>query len=725
MKSIRSAVIVCAVIPLFLAAGCRNESRNKGNPSRLGEKYSVRILRDSWGVPHVFGKKDTDAAFGLAYAHAEDDFRTIQLVLTAVNGRLGTVLGRDGAGNDYLVHLIRLWDTINAKYETDLSPSTRALCEAYADGINYYAALHPDEAADGLYPVNGKHLVAGFVHKMPLMLGVDKVLKDLFDDSRKTSLRPAESVLRTAFKSNAFAQMRVTAGSNAFAVSPRRAAEGKTLLNINSHQPWEGPVAWYEAQVHSEEGWNMTGGIFPGSPVILHGHNDYLGWAHTNNYPDLVDVYRLEINPENPDQYRFDGAWRSLEKRTAPVKVRLFRFITWTFNEEVLWSAYGPTIRRPHGVYAIRYAGIGDIRQAEQWYRMNKAKNLDEWERAVRLATLPMFNCTYADRDGNIFYLYQALLPLRHGEYDWSKNLPGDTSRTLWTKYLPYDRLPRVKNPASGFVINCNNTPFRTTRGPGNPRRGDYAPSFGIEDRMTNRSLRALELLGSDPSVTEQEFYTIKFDMYYSKDSTMARLIKRINAAVRSGDPLTREALRVLNGWNMRTDPGNTGTALAVLADYFIIRTDTAGAKNIQELTDGDISSGFAKAAAHLKKYHGRIDVPWHTVNRLIRGTADLGLGGGPDILHDVAGELQKDGRLKGNKGDSYILLVTWDRNGRVRSRAIHQYGSATLNAKSPHYADQAPLFAKRRLRPAWRNEAEIRSHLEKEYRPGEELKGK
>ena len=195
MKSIRSAVIVCAVIPVFLAAGCGKESRKTGDPARLGEKYSVRILRDSWGVPHVFGKKDTDAAFGLAYAHAEDDFKTIQLVLTAVNGRLGTVLGKDGAGNDYLVHLIRLWDTVNAKYETDLSPSTRAICEAYADGINYYAALHPDEAADGLYPVNGKHLVAGFVHKMPLMVGVDKVLKDLFDESRKTSLRPAESVL--------------------------------------------------------------------------------------------------------------------------------------------------------------------------------------------------------------------------------------------------------------------------------------------------------------------------------------------------------------------------------------------------------------------------------------------------------------------------------------------------------------------------------------------------
>lgn len=721
MKSIRSAFIVCALVPVLFLVFCSKDGKGMNDPAGLGKKYSVRILRDTWGVPHVFGKKDADAAFGLAYAHAEDDFKTIQLVLTAVNGRLATELGKKGAGNDYLVHLIRLWDTVNAKYETDLDPETRALCEAYADGINYYAALHPKEAIKGLYPVNGKHLVAGFVHKMPLMVGADRVLKELFDEPKKFSWRPGESVLRTAFRSDALSLLRVSAGSNAFAVSPRRAANGKTLLNINSHQPWEGPVTWYEAQVHSEEGWNMTGGVFPGSPVVLHGHNDHLGWAHTNNYPDLIDVYRLEINPENKNQYRLDGAWRDLEVRSAPIKVKIFWFISWTVKEEVLWSVYGPTIRRPHGVYAVRYAGIGDVRQVEQWYRMNKARNLHEWEQAVRMATLPMFNCTYADRDGNILYHYQALLPLRGEGYDWKKYLPGNTSKTLWTKYLHYDRLPRVKNPASGFVMNCNNTPYHTTTGPVNPRRGEYAPSFGIEEDMTNRGLRALELLGSDPSITEQEFYAYKYDMSYSKDSSMAKLVIRIKAAVRPDDPLRREALHILSGWDMRTNPENRGAALAVLSDYFILRKNPSGAKKIHEVSDGDIQAGFVEAARLLKKKHGRIDVPWHTVNRLIRGTADLGLGGGPDILHAVYGELQPNGRFKGNVGDSYILMAAWDRNGRVHSQTIHQYGSATLDERSPHYADQAKLFVKRRLRPVWRDREEIRAHLEREYRPGEE----
>lgn len=722
---ILTLVFALAIILVFAFTDGLQEQSWARDISKLRGSYDVRILRDTWGVPHIFGAKNTDAAFGLAYAHAEDDFKTIQLILLAVSGRLASVLGKEGAGNDYLVHLIRLWDTINAKYETDLSPGTRALCEAYADGINYYAALHPDEAVKDFYPINGKHLVAGFVHKMPLMVGVDKALKTLFEEPREISFRPAESLLRSAFRSDTFSNMSLKVGSNSMAVSPRRAADGKTLLAVNSHQPWEGPVTWYEAQVRSEEGWNMTGGVFPGSPVILHGHNEFLGWAHTVNLPDLVDVYVLEINPENPNQYRFDGQWRELETRTAPIQVKLFGFIKWTFHEKVLWSVYGPTVRRPHGVFAVRYAGMGDIRQVEQWYRMNMAKSLGQWEKAVRMAAVPMYNCTYADRDGNILYLYQALLPIRKDGYDWSKYVPGNTSGTLWGGYLSHDKLPRVKNPASGFVINCNNTPYRATLDPENPRRENYAPSFGIEVNMTNRALRAIELLGSDPSITEEEFYTYKYDMAYSKESAMAKLVTRIKTIALPDDPLMREAMGILSRWDLRTDPGNTGTAIAVMSHHFILRMGQGGERDLNSVPDENILAGFNKAARLLKEKHGRIDVPWRAVNRLIRGMVDLGMGGGPDILHAVYGSLQKDGRFKGEVGDSYILLVTWDRNGRVRSRTLHQYGSATINEKSPHYADQAPLFVDRKLRPVWRDEAEIRSHLEREYRPGEELKGK
>jgi penicillin amidase/acyl-homoserine-lactone acylase len=366
--------------------------------------------------------------------------------------------------------------------------------------------------------------------------------------------------------------------------------------------------------------------------------------------------------------------------------VKLLGPIHWTVKMEVGWSVYGPVVFRPHGAYAIRWAGIGDVRQVEQWYRMNKATNMEQWEQAVRMATLPMFNCTYADREGNILYHYQALLPMRAGGYDWKKDLPGNTSKTLWTSYLPYDRLPRVKNPPSGFVMNCNNTPFHTTLDPDNPRREDYAPEFGIEDRMTNRAMRALALLGSDPSITEEAFLRYKYDLAYAPESKMAGMVKRILALPDSGSPGLSEAKDILNTWNLRTDRGSGGAALAVLSYMNILEVE--GRPKVEDVTDAKMRQGLEKAAETLNENFGRVDVPWEQVNRLIRGKTDLGLGGGPDVLRAVDGELQKDGRLRGTEGDSYILMVTWDKTGAVRSKSIHQYGSATLDMSSPHYAD-------------------------------------
>ncbi len=258
----------------------------------------MRVLRDEWGVPHVFGKTDADAAFGLAYAHAEDDFATIQGALLAARGKLASVYGQSGAPNDYMVALLRVWDFVDARYEKDLAPETRALCEAYAAGINRYAALHPKGALPGLFPVRGKDVVAGFVHKLPLFFGLDKVLAELMGDTRVhgVSHKGEATAVAAALAGDDDAPF----GSNAMAVAPGRSADGFTRLAVNSHQPWAGPVAWYEAHVHSDEGWNMAGGLFPGAPVVLHGHNRDLGWAHTVNQPDLIDVYVLEIEPAEP-----------------------------------------------------------------------------------------------------------------------------------------------------------------------------------------------------------------------------------------------------------------------------------------------------------------------------------------------------------------------------------------------------------------------------------------
>ncbi len=715
----KSILIVLAV--LIVSAGAYifwPQTVDLSYLANSNQGYDVRILRDTWGIPHIYGVTDADAGFGLAYANAEDDFLTVQQTLLAGRGILASVEGPDAAPIDYTVQLLRIWDAVDAQYETALAPETRALMEAYADGINYYAALHPEEVlTDEAFPVTGKDIVAASVLKSPLFFGLDGMLGELFAAERKSEVSPRPL--------GDFSFTGANLGSNTFAVSPLRTSDGSTYLDVNSHQPWEGAVAWFEAHVHSEEGWDMTGGLFPGSPVVLHGHNQNLGWAFTVNEADLADIYVLEINPDDDNQYKYDGEWLDLEVRPAPIKVKILGNFSWTVTQEALWSVYGPVVRQDHGVYAIRYAGMERIDIWEQLFRMNKAENFEEWQAAMSSGALPTFNVGYADREGNIYYLFNADLPIRAEGYQWDMYLPGDTSEVLWTEYLPFEDLPQVFNPSSGFIQNCNSTPFQTTIGPDNPNPDDYSPTFGIETRMSNRALRALELFGEDESITWEEFVAYKFDMKYSTKSDVAKIVSIIiNQSDQTNPDVVTGATQLIN-WDLTATPDNASTALVIYTIYFMDRDveGFSGGRLVgNEFEVKDVLDSFQNAVDYMKEKHGRFDVLWGEVNRLIRGDLDLGVGGAPDVLHAVYGGLQEDGRFWGSAGDSFVMLVRWNADGQVSSQAIHQYGSATLDEASPHYADQSLLFVQRQLRPVWFTEADIRANLEREYRPGEEI---
>jgi acyl-homoserine-lactone acylase len=712
-----------AALFLFLAASAAfifwPQKVNLSYLADAGDPYNAVILRDTWGVPHIFGVTDADASYGLAYAHAEDDFLTIQQTLAAARGTLASIYGLDAAPNDYMVHLLRIWDDVNAKYRSDLSAETRAILDAYAAGINQYAALHPDEVlSEDLFPVLGKDIVAGSVHKSPLFFGLDGDLAELFQEERQKEISPRPEA--QIYDVDPFL------GSNTFSIGPSRTSDGSTFLAVNSHQPWEGAVTWYEAHIHSEEGLDVVGGIFPGSPLILLGHNRNLGWAFTVNHPDLVDTYVLEINPDNQDQYLFDGEWLDLEVRQAPIKVKLLGNLSLTLKQEVLWSVYGPVVRQDHGTYAIRYAGMGLVDIWEQIYGLNKARNFDEWQTAIRQGGFASFNVGYADREGNIYYLYNADMPIRSEGYDWSLYLPGDTSKTLWNEYLPFDDLPQVLNPTAGFIQNANSSPLQTTLDPDNPSPEDYSPTMGIETRMTNRALRALELFGSDESITFEEFILYKFDMKYAPNSDVPRMVQMILDSPTPEDPDLRYGIEILRDWDYEADPESTGATTAILTLYDLARTSQSfsGSRLVgSDFVVQEVLDSYQRTIESMVDNFGRVDIPWGDVNRLIRGDVDLGMGGGPDLLHAVGSSLQEDGRLKGYVGDSYVLLIRWDADGKVLSFSIHQYGSATLDENSPHYADQSSLFVKRQLKPVWFDEADIRANLEREYRPGEELK--
>ena len=650
----------------------------------VADAYSVRIVRDEFGVPQIYGVTDPDTAFGLGYAHAEDDWATMQTTLVAARGRLARYAGQDAAPTDYVVQLLRIAETVEARYDSDLAPATRALVEAYADGLNLYAAEHPSDVWAAEMPVRGQDIVAGFVLRTPFMYGLDGDLAELFLDERQRTVSMGSS--ETAFQ--LIDAERLPFGSNAFAIAPARSADGATRLLINSHQPFEGPVAWYEARLHSEDGWDMAGATFPGAPLILHGFNPDLGWAHTVNKPDLSDIYVLETEG---DRYRLDGEWLDLEHGTASLTVRVFGPIRWTVKRDMWWSRHGPVVRTDHGDYAIRYSGMDQVGQVEQWYAMNRATDFDSWMAAMEINAISSLNAVYADREGHIAYVYNARMPVREAGYDWLQYLPGDRSELIWDEFLPLTAMPIYADPASGWLLSSNQTPFDATELADNIDAAGYSPTFGIQPRYSNRAWRGLDLLRSQGQISREGLLAIKFDKTYSDQSPVARLVSELLADDFTGDAAMTEAQSVLRRWDLSTDTANREAALGVLVAVRCI-----GNLHTDDPWLMDPVEALRESAAELMASHGRLDPQWGEVNRLVRGTVDLPIGGGPDTLRAVyAGshDLDGNGRLTAAAGDTSIMLVEWLADGSLDASAIIQYGAATLDEGSPHYADQAPLF--------------------------------
>ncbi|MCP5060398.1 MAG: acylase [bacterium] len=678
------------------------------------EAYEVRIIRDAYGVPHIYGKRDADVAYGLAFAHAEDDFLTIQKVGLATRGRLSAVEGIDAAPIDFMVQWMGVWDAVDAGYESEISAETRAIAEAYAVGVNHYAALHPEAVLPGAIPFSGRDIVAGFAFKTPLFYGFQQVMLELFEEDRQRDL--ALSPTENAFHLTDVPQPIL--GSNAVAVGPGRSADGATRLLINSHQPYTGPVAWYEVRLHSEEGWDVAGGVFPGGPVMLHGANRHLAWASTVNQPDLADVYVLDVDPDDQNRYRLDGEWRAFEQGEASFAVKLLGRLRWTVTRELLKSMHGPVLRRPHGTYGIRFVGMGEIRGVEQYMRMNKARSVDEWRDAMRMQALPSINFVYADEVGNMGYVYNARFPKRREGWDWKGYLPGDRSDLVWTEYHTYDEAPQLMNPSSQVVTNANSDPFHATVGEENLKRENYPESFGIERRMTNRALRALELYGGDDSITAEEFRAYKFDKRYSAKSAAREIVATILAAdpeTLGDDPDYAEARELLAAWDF------TATAASRTAPIAIISLTPVVVAMMKEEPPLDPLDTFRDAVAVLRQHHGRLDPTWGEVNRFHRGDLELPADGGPDVLRALeAFVLDEDGTYSVKSGDSLVMFVEWDAEGKQRVETVHQYGSATLDRASPHFADQVPLFLSEGTKKVLWTLEELLPTATRDYRPGE-----
>lgn len=660
--------------------------------------YDAWIRRDDFGVPNIYGRTDADAAYGLAYAHAEDDFETLQDVLLSTRARSAVVNGVDGAKIDYVAHLLGVRRAVVLQYDTVLSSATRALLDGYAAGLNRYAELHPAEVkALGTFPVNGRDVVAGFVLRSPFFYGLDAVIGPLVEGELPPRQTPPTD----------------ERGSNAFAVSAHASTDDTTRLIVNSHQPWTGPVAWYEVRVKSGEGWDFAGALFPGAPMPLLGHNADLGWANTVNRPDLIDVYKLVLD-ESGTRYRFDGKWKPLTKRRVWLRVRFGPFVL-PVPRTVYRSVHGPVIVNDRGAFAVRYGGIDDVRAIEQYYRLTKARNFVEWRGAMSMQAVAGTNFVYADRDGNVGLIYNGAFPRRAPGFDWGGVLPGDTSKALWQRYVEPAEIPALLNPSSGFIANANNSPWQASADADNLKPADWSPLLGVEDRTTNRSLRIFEQYraDSDRLLSRGELLRIKFDTGYSRAGWAGEWMEKL-LMVTDEDADVTAAKTLLREWDWSLDGRGAADALAL----GVMQDGARNAYRGKPLPDA--APTLLREVKRLKTLFGRLDPPFGNLLRLRRGRADASLVGGPDALRAVYYHEGEDGRLVGDTGDSFIMLVEWPRNGPVHSSSIHQFGARVERPDLPHYSDQAPLFARERFKPVYRTEAELRAHLESAYRPGE-----
>ncbi len=657
----------------------------------------ITIARDSFGVPHIFAPTDPEVAYGLAWAHAEDDFANIQLLVLTGKAELGTVLGKAGARVDYVVQLLRCREIVDEQWST-LSPDFVALVRGYVEGLNAYAKAHPREVKHKkAFPFNEKEYLTSVVFSLSVFCGVDKLLPQILDGRVATI---------PGFQ---------TEGSNAFAIHPSRSKSGEAFLVINAHQPLEGPAAFYEAQVQSEQGWNMLGGLFPGGCLIFHGTNENLGWAHTVNNQDKIDLFELQMNPQNSNQYKFDDQWLDLEIRKVKLKVK---GIPVSINKKLYWSRYGATLKTKRGVFSIRLPANMDCRAMEEWYRMNKARNFTEFYRALSMTSLPMFNITYADRYDTIFYISNGKMPLRNPnpKYNWRGTVPGNVSATLWTRFKPITELPQYINPHSGYLFNTNHSPFLATDSADNLDKNKFDPNDGYELFPNNRSQRVNELIPGNDLISFDQLKRIKFDLQYPQQLQFPYDIDSMFLLDENEYPSLKDIISKFHQWNRKADVDSKGAAIFLLA-YSYLAPKLIGSPP-RKITKAEAVETYQYVQDYMIKYFGNTDQKLGDIQELVRGDEVRSAGGLPDVLAAEYTAPYKNGMRQIVQGDAYICFVRYPKTGLPIIESINAFG-ASNHPDSPHYKDQMPLFLQQKTKHMTLNKNEVLKNAERIYHPG------
>lgn len=684
---------------------------------------TIRIYRDTFGVPHIYGPTDAAVVFGLAYARAEDEYTRVEGFYLSALGRLAAAYGEEGLSWDAMIRAFEIEELARAEYDR-VAPEIRALCDAWADGMNHFLAKNHSAKPrhfsryEPWFPFAADRAMWHFY----MLRGGSRV----FEDVGRLEIPPKPVVQNGTHENSDTGH---EGSCNQWALAPTRTVSGKAMLCINMMMPLE---SIYEAHLHSDEGYHVSGMAAYGYGIMpILGHNERLGWSFTHNNIDYIDVYEETFDhPKDPLAYRYGEGYRHATTWTAPIEVREGERIV-ERNVVLTKTHHGPIFGEHAGkMLAVKIGGIERGGILEQFYAMGKARNLEQFESALDHNALVNQNVAYADCDGNIFYVFNGLFPRRDDRFDWQRPIDGSDPATEWQDYHGLNERPRVLNPACGYVQNCNSTPFATTDDE-RPEATDFPRYMVTSENDSKRAKLSRRLLAAKKPKSFEEWKRTFLTTYIMEaERTVQFIVQDWKDREATGSDATFTArlakpIAVLAAWNHRSTIESVPTTLFMLwleAYYKMAATSRSKSGARLKALDGVVQQ--------LTTDFGTWKVAWGEINRLQRPDPKSersffddrksfpvpGVGGAVGTMFCyIAPKVPGLKRRYGVHGNAFVSIIEF--GDTIRAQSIVPFGQS-IDPSSQHYLDQAPLYIQGRLKPAWFDLRAIEANLERAYHP-------
>jgi acyl-homoserine-lactone acylase len=653
----------------------------------------TEILWDNFGVPHIYAQTSQELYYAFGWAQMNNHADLILKLYAQARGRSAEYFGKDFLESDKRILLFDLQGIASAIYKQK-DKEYKSYLDAFVKGINDYAEKNPGAISDNYRQVLPVTVLDVLSHTIRVINLEFLAAEDIYSVQRL-----------------------IAPGSNSMAIGPSKSESGKAMLISNPHLPWDDFFVWFEAHLNGPD-LNIYGASLVGMPVLTIAFNNNLGWTHTVNTIDASDRYELTLQGNG---YLLDGKTETFEKRNVAIKIKQDDGTLKEEKFEFRYSKHGPVVgEKGNKAYAVRIAGLKNPGIFEQYHKMAKAGNLNEFESAVSMLQNPMFNIIYADREGNILYLFNGNVPRRtEGNFTfWHGLINGSDSKFIWNETHPYKDLPRVLNPPAGFLQNCNDAPWVCTYPPVlNP---DDFPSYMAPFGTYWRAQRAINMIRDNPSISFDQLADYKLNT--GMEAADRFLDDLLSAVKQYPEPGAEMAANVLQAWDRKTDSGSRGALL------FVEWWNGMGSNMFEQQWSKDkpvtTPSGLkdkklaveilARAAARVKEKYGSLDIAWGEVNRFRMDNYDFPANGGPDncgIFRTMYFAEDKDKKTHAVAGDTYVAVTEF--GNKVRASVLLSYGNASQPGNR-HRGDQLKMLSEKKLRPALLDKDEIMINLEK-----------